>query len=215
MKIKTAVNYEQKIHERLKACGGVVDGYTFNRVFVFGSVIRGKVNPGDLDVLYTGGRGWGADAARKLSAGMRYASLHHADRVSVDFKVMVEIYPLFNLDVKRPGQSITIKRSGCGIAFPEDNPDYPRKFPNKHKCMKRLKLSRKGLVHRVLDRYCRLHKVTLTGAEVMDGYSSGLLGVIYARYGFSGIAQYGPPGKLQGSAIRINFPLGAHKDNFG
>ena len=61
MKLQTAINHAQKIHDRLKALGGIIgtpdasyEAFKVKSVWVFGSTIKGKSNPIDLDIAVNG-----------------------------------------------------------------------------------------------------------------------------------------------------------------
>lgn len=58
MKIATALRYANEIHRRVSAINGILatpicdsDAVKIKRIWVFGSIIKGSLNPNDLDIL--------------------------------------------------------------------------------------------------------------------------------------------------------------------
>lgn len=61
MKRETAIRYATEIHKRLKAVSGLIatpeanhSFFRIKRAWLFGSTIKGKPNPNDVDILYEG-----------------------------------------------------------------------------------------------------------------------------------------------------------------
>lgn len=132
MKIETAKRYAAEIARRVTEVNGVIltprgehKFVKINRMWVFGSVVKGSLNPNDLDLLIdleaSGDwqrwedvgfdpaylRRYGMRTTRKsssealmwLTKGMRNVSRHCTDTEKVEIDVKVMIYPIFELQM--------------------------------------------------------------------------------------------------------------------
>lgn len=120
MKLKTALEKAQKIAERLSQCNGVFitenathKKFVITKAWLFGSTVKGKENPSDVDILYEGktsdfveyipsytGQHSKDIALKKLRHGMKMVRLHdyynHHDFGDIA-ATMIEIFPVNKL----------------------------------------------------------------------------------------------------------------------
>lgn len=132
MKIETAKRYAAEIARRVMEVNGIIltprgerEFVKIKRIWVFGSTVKGSLNPNDLDLLIdlkaSGNwqewedvgfdpeylRRYGRHTTRQsssealmwLTKGMRNVSRHCTDKEKVEIDVKVMIYPIFELQM--------------------------------------------------------------------------------------------------------------------
>lgn len=132
MKLETAKRYAKEVARRVAEVNGMVatprgerEFVKINRIWVFGSTIKGSQSPNDLDLLIeleaTGNwqnwedvgfdpnylRRYGVYCTRSshnealmwLTKGMKNVSRHCTDNEQVEIDVKVMIYPVFELQM--------------------------------------------------------------------------------------------------------------------
>jgi hypothetical protein len=145
MKLHTAIKYLKEIHRRVSEVGGVLvtpghsyDSVIFEEIWVFGSTIKGSIEPNDLDILIRlkgngehrslakgairderyfrlTGYSYPMDSERTayiwLTRNMRKVSRHHfEDEKGLGIDVMKMIYPRFELDLPSVSQAQVLSR---------------------------------------------------------------------------------------------------------